>query len=171
MPPRFFDKNGNEIALVDLKSKLDKNKLISFAKNSKKFKSNFDNKKEESIFDSIDSTMTMELLDEIRAEKKYKTWKELSQEFDLKIIQDEKKKLNVITDIYLFIANAPLSSDAAIKNFENSDYQLLYLEDIKEKVDSGELILSPDMETTLANTDGLMSILDDFAQRIKRMLK
>jgi isopentenyldiphosphate isomerase len=171
MPPQFFDKEGNRIALVDLKFKLDKNKLICMAKNSKKFEPNFNDKTEDNIFDLIDGIITMELLDEKRAEMKHKTWQELSAEFDIKINQEERKKLNVITDIYLFVASADLSSGDAIEAFKNSDYQLLDLEEIKERAAIGGLTLSPDMETTLANTDGLMSILDDFALRIKRTLK
>ena len=64
-----------------------------------------------------------------------------------------------------------MSSESQLKLLENSDYKLLDLEEVKDKNYSGELRLSPDMETTLANTDGLMSILDDFANRIKRSLK
>ena len=172
MPPTFYDKDGAVIPLTELKDSLDRDTLVKLAQKSKKFKYLFENKTNTEIFNAIDAVMILELLDEERVAIKVKTLNDVAKKlFNITVVLGDRKRLNVISDIYLFVADNSLSSESQLKLLENSDYMLLDLEEVKDKYYSGELLLSPDMETTLANTDGLMSILDNFANRIKRSIK
>lgn len=172
MPPSFFDKDGTPIPLPDLKDALDKHALLSLAKKSIKYKHQFAGNTDAEIYKQIEPTDILELLDEERIVTKKKSLNDVAKKlFNITVTEGDRKRLNVISDIYLFVADSSLSSEEQLKQLENSDYMLLDLEDIKDKFYSGELRLSPDMETTLANTDGLMSILDNFATRIKRSVK
>ena len=126
----------------------------------------------------ITTTVLLDMIDYFGSKKK-KTWKEittkelsLKQEYiDLDVnFENGKRKLNVITDIYFFVADESFNSET-LDGLKNSRYQLLSLNKLKRLARDSELKFSPDIENVLLhNTDQLLNRLESFASMIEEVL-
>ncbi|MCH5158733.1 MAG: NUDIX hydrolase [Clostridiales bacterium] len=175
-----FRKDGEIIDKAELKKYFSDKDILDLVHGSYKYyKKNtgiYYGKTDEHILNSIESTDLLYILDESREAgishgDANITFPELMRKYGIDVSEgDEKKQLNVIADIYFFIAADTLTEESVERDFENSDFLLKEIEDIREMPSKGYR-LSPDMIEVLHNSDGILDYIEECVAAIKRMKK
>ncbi len=169
MPPIFFDSDGRAIDAFDFKSCFTKAQILELVRQSDKYGNKFANYDDNEIYSRIETVHLLELLDEKREANK-STLAEIVKPYGISRVEESKQKeLTVISDIYFFIADAGFD-EKALRGLHNSDFALVDVEEIKEKQRDGWR-LSPDMQSILSNSTGLLSSIEDCVGFLRRMNK
>lgn len=167
MPPIFKDSNGMVIDAYDFKSYFTNDQLLELVKNGNLGK--FNGLVDEQIMSKLEATDIMELLDQVRIKDGKVDLSEIVKPYGLTVSEDQEKELNVISDIYFFIADLSFN-ELTLKDLHNSEFLLLDIEEIKEMQKKGYR-LSPDMQAMLSNSTGLRDSIERCVDFLRRMDK
>lgn len=168
MPPIFRDQSGEEIDIVDFKSHFTKEQIIELVKGCEKYKTKFARLDEAEIYSKIEPVNILEMLDHVRESEKTDLLT-VAKRYGMTVEENRQKELNVISDIYFFIADE-MFDEKSLKDLHNSDFALLEIEEIKEKQKQGWRV-SPDMQAILSNSTNLLGEIEECAGFLRRMDK
>lgn len=167
MPPIFKDASGNVIDMQEFNSYFTDEQILDLVHNGSLSK--FIGKVNAQILEEIKPTDLLELLDQQRLANNQKDLSEVAKIYGMTVTEDVQKELNVISDIYFFIADLSFN-EATLKELHNSEFLLMDIEDIREMQKSHSR-LSPDMQAMLSNSTGLLDAIEDCVGFLRRMDK